>query len=72
MSQDLQSLWSRGIFSYLPVSLSKSCDEVLNRESAYLYLFPIDIFKYFSSVKLCLKKATGVIYIRVPFLIVHI
>ena len=50
-------------FSYLPLSISKSCYDVLNREIAYMYLhlFSIDIFKYFSSEKVCLNKK--VIYI---------
>ena len=36
---DFESVWSRGIFSYIPVSISKSCDEVLNRERERICIY---------------------------------
>ena len=51
MLRDLQSLWSRGVLSYLSVSTHRSC-EVLKRESAILYLVYEIISKYFSELKL--------------------
>ena len=55
MLHDLQIRCSRGVLSYLPVSIYKLCDEVLKRDRATLYLFSFKTVKYFSDSKFCLK-----------------
>ena len=74
---DLNSLWSRGTLSYLPVSTNKSCDDVLKRESATLYLFSIVKLRYFSNTKSCLNilvrhKSIRDIYFWIPPLVIDI